>query len=210
MKADRVLRLGVFGGSFHPPHVGHIEAAKLFLQAANPDLLLVIPAYLPPHKSLAAGATVDDRLAMARLAFCPLDGRVEVCDVEVQSGKACFTVDTLQALRAQYPKAELLLYVGSDMLASFETWHEFRRIFSLCRLFVLAREGDAENTRRQAEYLKRTYGADVTFFGECVQASSSAVREELATGATSALLCPAVQNYITERGLYRTEETRYD
>ncbi|MBQ2730997.1 MAG: nicotinate (nicotinamide) nucleotide adenylyltransferase [Clostridia bacterium] len=196
-------RVCVFGGSFHPPHLGHVEAARLLLSSGEVDRLLVIPAFLPPHKSLAKGATAEDRLEMARLAFLPLGERVEVCAIELEKGVSRYTLDTLKELKERLPSADLRLYVGSDMLFSFETWHEFRKIFPLCRILTLAREGDFTRAHAHAQYLTENYGADVVVLGDCIPASSTDARQALLSGA-DAQLPDAVREYIRTHRLYET------
>lgn len=195
-------RIGIFGGSFHPPHKGHEEAALRFLEGAALSRLLIVPAFLPPHKELVGGASAQDRLEMARLSFLPLSEKISVSEIELDTHCARYTLDTLLDLKRTYADDELFLYVGSDMLFSFETWHEFKTIFSLCTLAVLAREGDAEKVCAHSQRLQNTYGARVLQLGECRTVSSTEVREALLCSGTSEQLSPAVLEYIQTHALY--------
>ncbi len=201
-------RIGIFGGSFHPPHKGHEEAALSFLRGAKLDELLVVPAFLPPHKELSLGAEAQHRLEMARLCFLPLSEKIGVSEIEVEKGEARYTLDTLREFSARFPEEELFLYVGSDMLFSFETWHEFQSIFPLCTLSVLARAGDADRVKAHAEYLRRTYGAAILELGTCREVSSTEVREELTRMKNSEKISPAVLSYIREHALYDIEKEK--
>lgn len=206
MKNVHRERIGLFGGSFHPPHQGHVEAARIFLERARPDRLLIIPVFLPPHKKLASGATAEDRFEMARLAFEPLGAAVEVSDLELRRREACYTLDTLRAVREEHPEAELCLYVGSDMLFSFETWHEYQTVLSLCRLFVLAREGDLEKCEQKAKELRQSANAEIEVMGECLCVSSGEIRERLLRGEDDERVPEPVLEYIKRCGLYRAAE----
>ncbi len=196
------VRIGLFGGSFHPPHAGHTEACRRFLEGAGVDFVLVIPAFLPPHKVLADGASAADRFEMTRLAMAPLGERVRVTDLELRHGESRYTISTLEELGEIYPEAEFVLYVGSDMLKSFETWHRFRRIFASASLAVLAREGDLEETAQTCTRLSQTYGAKILLLGESQKLSSGEVREKLLCGERPEGLSDAVLEYIFEHGLY--------
>lgn len=195
-------RIGIFGGTFHPPHKGHREAAELFLDKAALDRLLIIPTFLPPHKELAEGASAEDRLAMTERCFWFLSSKIEVSDMEIQTGEARYTLSTLRELAEKYPEAELFLYVGSDMLYSFETWHKFEEIFPLCTLCASAREDDRADVLKHLHYLKEQYGAEVLYLGESIPVSSGEVREALARGEFHDLLPYAVRDYIVSHSLY--------
>ncbi|MDR0952099.1 MAG: nicotinate (nicotinamide) nucleotide adenylyltransferase [Oscillospiraceae bacterium] len=136
------MRLAVFGGSFNPPHSGHVKAAEAALEALGAEKLLIIPSAGSPHKEQPAGSpTPEERLHLARLAFEGV-ARVEVLDIEIKRGGVSYTIDTLRQLRQLYPKDELFLLMGSDMLMSFERWKDFRDVTGLAALAAFSREGD--------------------------------------------------------------------
>ena len=121
------MRIGIYGGTFNPPHLGHLTAAKAAFELLRLDRLLLIPASQPPHKALPAGSpSAEQRLALTRLAAEQLElgDRVEVLDIELRRQGKSYTVDTLEELRRQYPGAELWLLMGTDMFLTFQAWRE--------------------------------------------------------------------------------------
>lgn len=201
------MRIGVYGGSFNPPHTGHVLAARELIAALALDRLLIVPAADPPHKSLAEGSpTPLQRLALCEAAFAGVAG-AELCDIEIRREGKSYTVDTLTALRERFPDDELFLVMGTDMFLSFSTWREPERIASLARLAVMHRDDSAETweqVRREAERLSSSMHAQVVpVENRCVQISSTAVRRFLAFGAPD-FLEPAVLDMILSNGWYLT------
>ena len=156
------MRIVVYGGSFNPPHPAHVRAAHLAYETLRPDKMLIIPAADPPHKQLAEGSPVPlERLELTRIAFRDFP-EAEVSDMEISRGGASYTADTLAELAAQYPGAELFFVIGTDMLTSFERWHNFRDILALSALAVLPRgEGDMPEIERFSQRFEKLYGARV-------------------------------------------------
>lgn len=203
---SRSERLGIFGGTFNPPHIGHLAAATAFLQEAALDRLLIVPDCIPPHKELSGFATGEDRLHMARLAFSRLPN-TEVSDLELRRGGRSYTVDTLTALTREGRR--LFLLCGTDMFLTLPQWRSPERIFSLATVCCIRREDsteDGEAILRAADRYRREYGASLMLFSApAVPISSCELRERLAardTGA-EAFLPDGVLSYISERGLYR-------
>ena len=120
------MRIGIYGGTFDPIHLGHLAAAKTVIETLALDRLLLIPAAIPPHKALKEkSATAEHRLAMTRLGAESLCMKqAEVSDIEMRREGPSYTVDTLRELKAQYPEAELWLLMGTDMIESFLRWRE--------------------------------------------------------------------------------------
>ena len=121
------MKIGIYGGSFNPPHLGHQNAAVEAAEKCALDKLLLIPAGIPPHKVMEQGSPANEhRLAMTRLmggqAALQSGVEVEVLDLEMAREGKSYTIDTLRALRRQYPNDELLLFMGTDMFFSFESW----------------------------------------------------------------------------------------
>lgn len=156
------MRILIYGGSFNPPHNGHVEALRSAAEAMEPDRLLVIPAGMPPHKELAGGSPPPmERLALSELAFRAVK-KAEVSDLELSRDGKSYTVETLRTIKGDNPGDELFLLVGTDMLLSIDTWYEFREILSLCTLVALARnDGDQSVLEKKAEQLRGDYGAGV-------------------------------------------------
>lgn len=205
------MKLGVFGGTFDPPHLGHLAAARFAIEALGLDQLLLVPAAVPPHKELPENAPApEDRLSMTVIAadnmFLPK--RVAVDDLELRREGKSYTSDTLRELHGQYPDAELYLLMGTDMFLTLQDWHEPAEIVKLAHLAAFARtQADTgEMLSIQADYLRRTFGADVTVLQlpEIVPVSSTELREGLAKGEGSRYLPPAVYGYILRQGLYGT------
>lgn len=199
-----MTHVGIYGGTFSPPHNGHVHAAKTFLSLGGIDRLLVIPTFVTPLKERREATSPADRLAMCRLAFADLP-EVTVSDMEIQREGRSYTSETLTALAE--PSLRLSFLCGTDMLLTMGDWHDPATIFRLARIVCMRRESDAakalllENKAR--EYRER-FGAEVDFLPEePIEMSSSEIREGLSAGRdVSAYLPPAVLAYIGERGLY--------
>jgi len=206
------MRIGIYGGTFNPPHLGHLTAAECVFRMLKLDKLLLIPAGLPPHKALPAGSpTAEQRLEMTRLACeqLGLGEQAEVLDIELRREGKSYTSDTLAAIHERWPDAELWLLMGTDMFLTLQAWHEPETILKLAGIAAFGRtEADTEELFSiQREYLYKTYpGArifTVTIPG-VVDISSTELRERLVKGDGGHLLAPAVYGYILRNGLYGT------
>ncbi len=206
------MKIGVYGGTFNPPHLGHLTAARAVFDLLKLDKLLLVPAGLPPHKALPAGSpTAEQRLEMTRLAAerLGLGDRVQVLDLELRRQGKSYTADTLSQIRELHPEAELWLLMGTDMFLTLQTWHEPEAIFALAGIAAFGRtEEDTEELFSvQREYLYRTY-PDARIFTltipGVVDISSTELREQLSEDRGANLLAPAVYGYILREGLYGT------
>ena len=195
------LRIGLFGGSFNPPHVGHLAVAEACAEAAGLDRVLWVPAATPPHKrGDPALAPAADRLALVRAAVAG-NPRFEVSTVEVKRGEVSFTVDTLRQLAAEHPSADLALLIGGDSLAAFDTWREPEAILALARLVVYARPG-ADLGAVPGWVMRRVTIVE----GPLLEVSSTALRARVAAGRTVRYLVPdAVRAEVERRRLYRAD-----
>jgi len=206
------MKIGVYGGTFNPPHLGHITAAKAVFEMLGLDLLLLIPAGVPPHKQMPEGSpTADQRLEMTRLAGeqLGLGNQVRILDLELKREGRSFTADTLEELKKQYPEDELWLLMGTDMFLTLQAWRSPEKILSLAGIAAFGRtEADSEELFAvQREYLSRTYPQARIFtltIPGVVDISSTELRERLAKGNGSEFLAPAVYGYVLREGLYRT------
>ena len=206
------MKIGVYGGTFNPPHLGHITAARAVFDLLQLDRLLLIPAGLPPHKEMPAGSpTPQQRLEMTRLAGeqTGLGSKVEILDMELARTGKSYTSDTLAALKQIYPDDELWLLMGTDMFLTLQAWHAPEEILRLAGIAAFGRtEEDSEELFSvQREYLTKTYPGCRIFtltIPGVVDVSSTEIRAELAKGAGAELLAPAVYGYILRHGLYGT------
>ena len=200
-------KIGLFGGTFSPPHNGHLHAAKSFIDQVGLDLLYIMPANVPPHKE-APSVSAADRFEMCRLAFASLE-KAEVSDLEIKREGPSYTVDTLEALAD--PDRELYMLCGTDMFLTLDQWYRTERICALATVVLSAREKDAKNEiDRASKNLKKQYGASVIIL-ECEPfvVSSTDIRGRIASGEdTEGLLSRDVAQYIAEKGLYRPESDK--
>lgn len=196
------MKILLYGGTFDPPHWGHINNLRAAMQAVQPDKVIVMPAGIPPHK--AASATPGSlRLQMCR-CFLQLGEQVEISDWEISHEGKSYTVNTLRMLHSTYPDAQLYLTVGSDMFTSFRTWREWQSILQLATLVVESREAD--DAAMLAEFADSLCvdGARILFArAKPVPMSSSEIRQGSA-GAEA--VPPEVWQIISSRGLYQCEK----
>lgn len=198
------MRILIYGGTFDPPHNGHIHAFTAAAQALQPDMLLLIPAGIPPHKALSEGsADAETRLELARLAVSSIPG-AEVSDIELGREGKCYTAETLRLLQNMYPGAEFIMLIGTDMLLSFEQWREFEWLLANMELAVLSRYAeDNEKVCAQIDHLSKTYGARITrVMAPVMPLSSSEIREALRYRRGADLLPEAVYGRIIQDRLY--------
>ena len=203
------MKIGIYGGTFNPPHNGHITAAQAAVKRLGLEKLLLIPDKIPPHKVLPAGSADErQRYEMTVLASAKLGKLAEVTNMELRRHGKSYTSDTLRELHEQYPDDELYLLMGSDMFLSFETWHEPEVICSLARLAAFSRlkEGEAEIFAAQKRMLEQKYGAkvDIIVNENVIELSSTDVREALSSGKGKDLIPNAVYGYIRREHLYGT------
>ena len=189
------MRIGIFGGTFDPPHVGHLIAATDACDALGLDRVVFVPTAAQPLKSEEPAATAEQRLEMVRLAV-GYDSRFEVDPMEVERGGLSFTVDTLRALRQRWPAgtAELVLLLGADAAEQFPHWKEPEGVRALAEVVVLMR-GDGSESLTSGMRSASTRRVDI---------SSTEIRDRMRAGKpVGAFLTEAVAAYIGRHGLYR-------
>ena len=200
-------RVGILGGTFNPPHDGHLALARAALDGLGLDRVLLMPVATAPHKRVPDDPGAEIRAELCRLAVGG-DGRLGLSTVELDRGGTSYTVDTLRSLCAERPEDELTLIVGADMAASLPRWREPEAVLALARVAVAERAGTG-----RAEVLASLAGlaggeAVVFFELPPVDVSSSAVRARVAAGESVLGLVPdAVAARIAELGLYRHGDT---
>ena len=199
-----MARIGIYGGTFNPPHAGHIAAANFALMALELDRLLVIPARTPPHKQKNGDITDGaHRLEMLKLAFAG-EEKITVSDMELQRDGISYTCRTVEILKAQYPGDELFLLMGTDMFLSFSSWYQPEQILKRVTIAVLCRDEEA-GSRAVLETRKTLVGQGgsvVLLENPVVEISSSTLRRLLVFGCTEAYIPQSVLHYIYENGLY--------
>ena len=199
-----MIRIGIYGGTFSPPHNGHIAAAKAFMEQMWLDFLYVIPTATPPHKEMDVPVDAAHRLEMCRLAFSGVEG-VYVSDMEMRRGGRSYTVDTLRELTGE--DRRLFLLCGTDMMLTLDQWREPEEIFKLSYPVYIRREKDAllDNmiVQKITDYNQK-YGKVVRrIVTEPIELSSNLVREKLKSGEDVSSLIPAsVEKYIRDNHLY--------
>lgn len=198
------MKTAVYGGSFDPPHLGHLTAARDVYEAISPDRVLLVPAFSPPHKEQAEdSASPEQRLEMTGLLADELEW-AEVSALELERGGNSYTVETLESLKEQNPEDELFLMLGTDMFLSFESWYRFERIFELAELVVFSRLlGEEAQLEPYIEHLKETYGARITLVRHRpFEISSSRLRTIFKMRGGSAFLPDSIYSYIIKHRLY--------
>lgn len=179
------MRRVVYGGTFNPPHLGHIEAVRSVWKALRPDKILVMPTNIAPHKAMSVDTPApEERMELCRLAFGDLPG-VEVSDLEMRRTGKSYTADTILELRERFPGDELIFVMGTDMILSLETWHEPETVMANAALAVLLR-GDADDGKVDGHisYLNERYGANVLRVNAPVHPmASSDIRDALKQAA---------------------------
>lgn len=201
---DGKKRIGIYGGTFAPPHNGHVAAAAAFFEQMKLDELLIIPASIPPHKQIDFSDNPEHRLNMCRLAFEGMEG-VRVSDIEIARGGRSYTVDTLWQLYS--PDRKLFLLCGTDMMLTFDQWRDFQTIFKLCCPVYMRRERDsaldAQIIEKNNYYYKNFGVAFRRILADPVVISSSEIRKIIRdNGNITEYIPPQVEKYIRENKLY--------
>jgi nicotinate-nucleotide adenylyltransferase len=213
-----IPRIGIFGGTFNPIHIGHLRSAEEVREAQGLDRVLFIPSATPPHKRGDGLVSAAHRLAMVRLAIAGNPG-FRVSPIEVERGGPSFSVDTLAALRARLPRARFAFILGIDAFREIATWKNYRRLFSLCDMVVTSRPPVHAAALRAAipvavrsdfcyragtRTLEHRTGNQIVFQRlSDLDISASALRARLHHGLSIRYLVPtSVERYIARHGLY--------
>ncbi len=200
-------RIGILGGTFNPPHIGHLVCAQDACDQLDLDEVLLMPVHRPPHKEAGGDPGPAARLMMCELAVAG-DERLRASSLEVDRGGPSYTVDTLRSLHDRSPEDELTFIVGADMARSLGGWREPAEVLRLARLAVAGRDGAsaAEVERAVAPWHD---GSRLAFFDmPRIDISSSMVRARIAEGRPVRHLVPdAVLGAIDEHGWYRENAT---
>lgn len=190
------MRIGVYGGSFDPPHLGHRQAAQSFIASGFIDKLLIMPAFEAPGKN-KHGAAFEQRLAMCALNFRGISGQISISDLESKLPTPNFTMQTLEYLSKSQPENQFVLCVGADSVAHLAKWHRGEELLRAFRVLAVDRPG----------YIRyEPPGSNVTWIPHSeVDAASTLVREEARKTDREVLknVHADVRRYIDEQKLYR-------
>lgn len=197
------MRIGILGGTFNPPHLGHLVSAQEAYLQLRLDRVALIPARIPPHKPVEDEPGIEHRLEMCRLAIAGDERRFEVSDLEARREGTSYTVDTLEELHANQPESELFLIVGGDVALGFGSWQDPERVLALATLAVAQRPG---TPRSEVEHtLSEVAGGEKARFFSMpeIGISSTMLRERARDGEPTRYLVPdAVRSYIDRYRLY--------
>ncbi len=203
-------RIGIYGGTFNPPHLGHVRGAQFAMSALQLERLLVIPTNISPHKQLPADTpTAQQRYEMTKIAFSGICG-AEVSDMELKRQGASYTYETVDAVKDIYPDAEIVLFMGTDMFLSFLEWKNPDKIMKNASLGVFYRgdKGEKEAVDKQEQVL-RQMGAKVYLVDNPVtMISSTDLRRLIAFDCTADFLPNEVLDYIRKESLYGIDKPR--
>ncbi len=191
-------RIGILGGTFDPPHNGHIAIAETAIRKLKLKEIIFVPAKIPPHKSREEISSQQDRLAMLKLA---VGGREEfrISEIEFDRRGPSYTVDTLTELQRENPDGEFYFIIGADNISEMENWYQPERILKIVKVAAAGRPGFFP----EGKFSAMIESFDMT----PLNVSSTMIREKVRSGQSiSGLLPPAVEEYILKWNLYKTDE----
>jgi nicotinate-nucleotide adenylyltransferase len=197
------VRIGILGGTFNPPHLGHLICAQEAYLQLGLDRVTLIPARIPPHKPVEDEPGAEHRLELCRLAVSGDEARFDVSELEIARSGPSYTVDTLEELHSSAPDHELYLIVGGDIAAGLPSWHRPERVLSLATLAVAKRRGTSRTAVDDA--LRTLPGGERARFFRMprIGVSSTMVRDRVRAGQPIKYFTPdAVVSYIERHGLY--------
>lgn len=196
-------KIGIYGGSFDPPHKGHLLLAENLRRVSGVDTVIIVPAAMSPFKS-TSGASAEDRLEMCRRTF--VGDEYEISDIELLRGGKSYTVDTVREIKDKYPQAELYLFMGDDMLLSFDRWYKFREISDMCTIVASCRTQELDKLNAMKSFIKDVLGDDggnkaIICESVPIEISSTEIRRQLSKSGSTYVTDDAYE-YIRSRGLY--------
>ena len=201
-----VLKVGIYGGTFSPPHIGHIKSAVRFQEELNLDKLIIIPSFIPPHKYFGGEASTTERLDMCRLAFGGIKNAV-ISDIEIARGGTSYSYLTLEELSED--RIELYMLIGTDMILTLDEWKYPEKIFKLTNICYIRRENNPETDSMIAKKInsyKENYDEVRISEIKCdvFEISSSEIRKMIADKDPSlySYLTNEVIEYINRGGIY--------
>ena len=202
----KIERIGLFGGTFAPPHKGHIYAAQTMLKSIRLDKLLIMPAYIPPHKQKKGLDTPEQRFKMCEAAFGSLPKTV-ISDYEISKGGISYTVETLAHLKND--KNEIFLLCGSDMFMTLESWYCSSDIFKMAKIVAIPRYSDdmTQLSEKKSLYEKKYEAQIYIIDANPFELSSTEIREAVSEGKDLApYLSDEVIEIIKNQNLYSKQK----
>ena len=199
-------RIGIYGGTFNPPHIGHLRGAAQAIDALGLDRLILIPDRIAPHKQIPSGSpSPEQRLEMIRIAAKPYE-KMEVSDLELRREGPSYSYITVQQIHEMYPDAKLYLLMGTDMFTSFLTWKNPEEILKYAALAVMSRgeKGEAAVIEQQKRVIEAMGYEAVVIENRVTAISSTQLRRLLAFRCAGEFLPEGVLDYIRENRLYDT------
>ncbi|MCB0077263.1 MAG: nicotinate (nicotinamide) nucleotide adenylyltransferase [Anaerolineales bacterium] len=199
------LRRGIFGGSFDPPHLGHLLLSERVREALSLDVLHWMPVAQSPFKQGHATTDAAHRMAMIEAA---IDGnpRFELSDADLRSKAPHYSVDLLRELRGRWPHDALIFVMGGDAFNGFDRWHRPREILALATLAVVGRPGDPLEVERLTAQWPELRDRLAVVEMPLIDLSSTDIRQRVGAGLSIRYMVPAaVRRYIRQKGLYRTD-----
>ena len=197
-------RIGIYGGTFNPPHLGHIHAARCAISTLGLDKLLMIPDRIAPHKQLPANSpSPEQRLHMLRLATKDIE-KAEVSDIELKRQGVSYTYETIAQVRQMYPDAELYLLMGTDMFLTLQNWKNPELIWKDAIIAGLCRgeKGEKEALSQQKQFLESQGAKTVLVENQVLTISSTDLRRMLVFQCAAPFLPAGVEDYVRSNGLY--------
>ena len=201
------MRVGIYGGTFNPPHTGHESSAKIAVAQLKLDTLAVIPVGVPPHKPMPLGSPpAEIRLIMARNSFDDLPNTI-ISDIEAKNANPCYTIDTVEAIKKLYPKAEIFLLMGTDMYLSIETWKSYKSLLENVTPTVFSRNyDDIQKIEEHSRHIYKHYGANTEIVeNKIVPVSSSCLRENLPNREGKRYINDTNYSYIIKNRFYNAK-----
>lgn len=203
------MKIGILGGTYNPPHTGHLHAATAAKEELGLDQLILLPSFIPPHKEMPQNTPdANARLEMTRLAAAEI-GAV-VSDLEITRGGTSYTADTLTEFRRIYPEDTIWFIVGTDMFLTLQNWVRPKEIFALARIAVVLRDdADLEKVLKHREFLIGNFDCEIDLVSaKAHPISSTELRENVFDAENRIYLPKRILDYIKEHGYYNPKETK--
>ena len=205
------MKIGIYGGTFDPPHIGHINACKAFVENVELDVLYVIPVFMPPHKEKISSTDTNSRFEMSKIAFSDLSSKVVVSDIEIKREGKSYTADTIRYFKENYQNPEIYFLCGTDMILTMDFWYKPEYIFQNATIVYVRRESEAENSKKIADkcaYYKEKFDAKIIYLDiEALDISSTEIREAIKEKSKlKELVTDNIYDFIVENKLYLDKE----